>query len=219
LERASDLRRERFGPQSKEFSIGEQQLAAAYNVRAIALMHRQNPRASVKLLEKALRNEAGDATLLQTLNNMGCTQRSLGRTVKALEIMTDAVNTHGPGGSDLAVATIRLNMGSLHSQLGRHHDAIQEISAAMRSTHRTLIANGGDSPADDSDTLPATIVLLALIYHAMGVEYDYLHDSRVAISWYRRAFRMAHRHIGTRDGLTLQLRNSLRSAKKAYGRS
>lgn len=52
----------------------------------------------------------------------------------------------------------------------------------MRSTHRTLIANGGDSPADDSDTLPATIVLLALIYHAMGVEYDYLHDGRVAIS-------------------------------------
>ena len=55
--------------------------------------------------------------------------------------------------------------------------------------------------------------VLAIAYHSMGVEQEFLRSYPAAILSYKKAVNFAERHLGPEDGITANLRNVYENAK------
>ena len=55
--------------------------------------------------------------------------------------------------------------------------------------------------------------VLAIAYHNMGVEQEFLRSYPAAILSYKKAVNFAEKHLGPEDGITLNLRNVYENAK------
>ena len=56
--------------------------------------------------------------------------------------------------------------------------------------------------------------VLAIAYHNMGVEQEFLRSYPAAILSYKKAVNFAEKHLGPEDGITSNLRNVYENAKK-----
>ena len=77
-----------------------------------------------------------------------------------------------------------------------------------------------DSAQDDDDHDVAAdnskdrTAVLAIAYHNMGVEQEFLRSYPAAILSYKKAVNFAEKHLGVEDGITQNLRNVYENAKK-----
>ena len=55
--------------------------------------------------------------------------------------------------------------------------------------------------------------VLAIAYHNMGVEQEFLRSYPAAILSYKKAVNFAEKHLGPEDGITTNLRNVYENAK------
>ena len=55
--------------------------------------------------------------------------------------------------------------------------------------------------------------VLAIAYHNMGVEQEFLRSYPAAILSYKKAVNFAEKHLGAEDGITQNLRNVYENAK------
>jgi hypothetical protein len=55
--------------------------------------------------------------------------------------------------------------------------------------------------------------VLAIAYHNMGVEQEFLRSYPAAILSYKKAVNFAEKHLGTDDGITTNLRNVYENAR------
>ena len=55
--------------------------------------------------------------------------------------------------------------------------------------------------------------VLAIAYHNMGVEQEFLRSYPAAILSYKKAVNFAEKHLGPEDGITANLRNVYENAK------
>ena len=85
---------------------------------------------------------------------------------------------------------------------------------------RKLDPNSND---DDLEDVPGTIqpketnkdkvAVLAIAYHNMGVEQEFLRSYPAAILSYKEAVNFAEKHLGPEDGITQNLRSVYENAK------
>ena len=76
---------------------------------------------------------------------------------------------------------------------------------------------------DDLEDVPGTVVpketnkdkvaVLAIAYHNMGVEQEFLRSYPAAILSYKKAVNFAEKHLGPEDGITQNLRSVYENAK------
>ena len=76
---------------------------------------------------------------------------------------------------------------------------------------------------DDLEDVPGTVVpketnkdkvaVLAIAYHNMGVEQEFLRSYPAAILSYKKAVNFAEKHLGPDDGITQNLRSVYENAK------
>lgn len=75
---------------------------------------------------------------------------------------------------------------------------------------------------DDLDDVPATqnkdsnkdkVAVLAIAYHNMGVEQEFLRSYPAAILSYKKAVNFAEKNLGAEDGITQNLRSVYENAK------
>ena len=71
---------------------------------------------------------------------------------------------------------------------------------------------------DDEEELPAETskdrtAVLAIAYHNMGVEQEFLRSYPAAILSYKKAVNFAEKNLGPEDGITQNLRNVFENAK------
>lgn len=92
---------------------------------------------------------------------------------------------------------------------------LQEIMLRKRLENR----NGEDdeeeyasSAVGDGNNKDRTAVL-AIAYHNMGVEQEFLRSYPAAILSYKKAVNFAEKHLGIEDGITQNLRNVYENAK------
>lgn len=79
----------------------------------------------------------------------------------------------------------------------------------------------GAAEDDDDDGLPMPlnannkdkVAVLAIAYHNMGVEQEFLRSYPAAILSYKKAVNFAEKHLGAEDGITLNLRSVYENAK------
>ena len=65
-----------------------------------------------------------------------------------------------------------------------------------------------------SDNSKDRTAVLAIAYHNMGVEQEFLRSYPAAILSYKKAVNFAEKNLGTDDGITQNLRNVYENAKK-----
>lgn len=70
---------------------------------------------------------------------------------------------------------------------------------------------------DDPEPLNANnkdkVAVLAIAYHNMGVEQEFLRSYPAAILSYKKAVNFAEKNLGPEDGITLNLRSVYENAK------
>ena len=71
----------------------------------------------------------------------------------------------------------------------------------------TASVNGGKDHNKDK------VAVLAIAYHNMGVEQEFLRSYPAAILSYKKAVNFAEKHLGPEDGITQNLRSVYENAK------
>ena len=77
-----------------------------------------------------------------------------------------------------------------------------------------------DAPAtQNKDTNKDKVAVLAIAYHNMGVEQEFLRSYPAAILSYKKAVNFAEKNLGAEDGITQNLRSVYENAKNEVSRS
>ena len=70
-----------------------------------------------------------------------------------------------------------------------------------------------DHPMINKDTNKDKVAVLAIAYHNMGVEQEFLRSYPAAILSYKKAVNFAEKNLGAEDGITQNLRSVYENAK------
>ena len=87
---------------------------------------------------------------------------------------------------------------------------LQEIMLAKRLDPAAFQDEEDDLPVENSKDRTA---VLAIAYHNMGVEQEFLRSFPAAILSYKKAVNFAEKNLGPDDGITQNLRNVFENAK------
>ena len=87
---------------------------------------------------------------------------------------------------------------------------LQEMMLAKRLDPQAFQDEEEDLPAETSKDRTA---VLAIAYHNMGVEQEFLRSYPAAILSYKKAVNFAEKNLGPEDGITQNLRNVFENAK------
>ncbi len=108
------------------------------------------------------------------------------------------------------------------SQLNKHELALnhamsavillQEMQLRKRLDPQTALKEEEEQSTGNENNKDRTAVL-AIAYHNMGVEQEFLRSYPAAILSYKKAVNFAEKHLGPDDGITQNLRNVYENAK------
>ena len=106
------------------------------------------------------------------------------------------------------------------SQLNKHELALNHAMSAVILLQEMMLRRKLDPQGtmDDEDDEPPQankekVSVLAIAYHNMGVEQEFLRSYPAAILSYKKAVNFAEKHLGAEDGITLNLRSVYENAK------
>jgi len=112
------------------------------------------------------------------------------------------------------------------SQLNKHELALNHAMSAVILLQEMMLAKRLDagSAQEEEDDLPAETskdrtAVLAIAYHNMGVEQEFLRSYPAAILSYKKAVNFAEKNLGPEDGITQNLRNVFENAKVEVSQS
>lgn len=178
------------------------------NQVAMSKLHSSQYHGALSLLQKAeALAEVSHQSPLQSLtfNNLGCYYHrrkqhnvALGYLQRALALDLSAER------DELGLAGTNLNMCALHSQAGRHAEALLCARTALQ-----LLDLSGKS---DSSAVTTRVIA----YHNLGAELEYLRQLPAAIEAYTAGEALARRELGPGHSLTASLSTCMNSASDRY---
>lgn len=89
---------------------------------------------------------------------------------------------------------------------------LQEMQLRKRLDPQTALEEEEELSTGNENSKDRTAVL-AIAYHNMGVEQEFLRSYPAAILSYKKAVNFAEKHLGPEDGITVNLRNVYENAK------
>lgn len=118
-------------------------------------------------------------------------------------------------------ADTHLNICAVLSQLNKHELALNHAMSAVILLQEMTLRKRLDPQAYQDEDEEATgqesskdrTAVLAIAYHNMGVEQEFLRSYPAAILSYKKAVNFAEKHLGVDDGITQNLRNVYENAK------
>jgi tetratricopeptide (TPR) repeat protein len=126
--------------------------------------------------------------------------------LQALKIESNLVSVQNP-------ADTHINACAVLSQLGRHEAAYQHAQTSLIHLQKELL-----SPLEESDKAPPQadrIAVLAIAYHNLGVEQEFLKEYDASVISYQKGVEVAERYLGATHPITATLTSSLIAAKKS----
>lgn len=152
-----------------------------------------------------------------TYNNMACIHRRQGHLRTALQFLTKALEIESNLSGDAHnPSDTHLNICAIQSQLGRHELALEHAQAALVMLHDELFDNT-ESTLDGTQPFPPLaerMSVLAIAYHNMGVEQEFLSRWEPALLSYKRAMQLARLHVGDSHPVTITLSQAYDSARR-----
>lgn len=143
---------------------------------------------------------AHTSLLAVTCNNLGCYYKKVGKFHGALSYLRRALRLEVELNTPpVTVAGTHLNVCAILSKLEKHDKAVQHaLSALELIEHRLSRSEWEDISQDD-------YALLAVAYHNVGLERDYLHQYEKAASAFQLGHQVAARCLGDNHPLSIAL--------------
>lgn len=161
-----------------------------------------------------------------TFNNMACYYRRIGKMRSALNFLQQALTIEAKLQRPEVQADTHLNICAVLSQLNKHELALNHAMSAVILLQEMMLSKKLDPESypydDDQDEDNASMpveankdrtAVLAIAYHNMGVEQEFLKSYPAAILSYKKAVNFAEKNLGPDDGITQNLRNVFENAK------
>ena len=142
-----------------------------------------------------------------TYNNLACYYRRIKKYRSALTYLENALAIELKLESVESLADTHLNLCAVLSQLGRHSEALEHILMSLVMLQEEIL--GSDKPRN-AERMP----VLAIAYHNMGVELEYLKRYEESINAYKKAVKFGEENIGPESNLVENLKNVLSNAKE-----
>eukprot|EP00161_Ancyromonas_sigmoides_P024155 TRINITY_DN773_c1_g1_i2.p2 TRINITY_DN773_c1_g1~~TRINITY_DN773_c1_g1_i2.p2 ORF type:complete len:278 (+),score=47.63 TRINITY_DN773_c1_g1_i2:310-1143(+) len=225
LERALVHRSDRYGLDSEEVWDSVKRIASVCNSLAMQYLQREEFSSALDLLRRAaeLTEPRGynryDTDRLRiraiTLNNLGCLHRRRGQLPRALRALERAVALEARIEGVVNPAGTHLNVCAVLSQLGRHTVAIEHARAALVILQAELFGEDGESVADRPDRM----AVLAIAFHNLGVEQEFLHRGPDCLASYTKARDVAKAYLGEGHDITAQMNAALKGAEAKMGKN
>ncbi|KAG8458676.1 hypothetical protein KFE25_008473 [Diacronema lutheri] len=161
-------------------------------------------------------SEPGSSVRAITYNNLACVHRRQGHLRTALQFLTRALEIESTLSDAHNPSDTHLNICAIQSQLGRHELALEHAQAALVMLHDELF-DDARSTLDGTQPFPPLaerMSVLAIAYHNMGVEQEFLARWEAALLSYKRAMQLARLHVGEGHAVTLTLAQAYASARR-----
>lgn len=215
MERGLVLRQHFFGSDSEEVWTACKTVGEMCNLLGMTYLQQEDFNMVLELLKKAeILTERDPPGRAATYNNLACYYRRQGKLhaalqylQKALKIESRLVNVQNP-------ADTHINACAVLSQLGRHQTALEHAQQALILLQEELLTPPG---AGAAAAPPAAdrIAVLAIAYHNIGVEQEFLKRFDQSVLSYRKGVEVAERYLGPKHAICITLKNSLVASKKA----
>lgn len=212
MEQGLVLRQRLFGTSSDEVWSACKTVGELCNLLAIMHLKDGEFKMAEMLLKKAeILHQNDNKGKAVTYNNLACFYRRKGKLRSALtylkktlriEAMLDDVENPGD---------THLNMCAVLSELGRHQQALQHARQSL-----IMLQDEVFQPADDDADTPIArgrLAVLAIAYHNIGVENEFLKNYKRAVSSYEKGLELAEEHLGSQHGIAVTLRSSLNAVQ------
>ena len=213
MEKGLVLRQHFFGPQSPEVWEACKTVGEVCNLLAMTYLQQDEFPLVLELLKKAeILTERDPTGRAVTLNNLACYHRRQGNLHASLTSLTHALHIESTLEDVPNRADTHLNMCAVLSQLGRHQAALEQAQSALILLHEELFAepenreNGLEEKAD-------RVAVLAIAYHNVGVEYEFLKKQTLSMQAYKKGSETAERYLGSEHGIVITLKNSYLTAQ------
>eukprot|EP00802_Teleaulax_amphioxeia_P009787 Tamp_09808.p1 GENE.Tamp_09808~~Tamp_09808.p1 ORF type:complete len:284 (-),score=83.97 Tamp_09808:1272-2123(-) len=223
MEKSLAQRVKAFGIEHADSVKQWKKLNTEYNVAAMKLLQNDDFETALDLLNRAKQLTTADAKfgepddrkklLAITYNNMSCIYKrrgllktALGFAEKALKLETSSSKADNP-------ATTHLNLCAILSRLDRHRHALEHCQCAL-ALLKGEGYSGGVTPGfmDDLGDDPESSIL-AVCYHNMAVEHEYLGEYDKAMQAYFKSVEVATQELGEGHPVTEAFRGRWEAAQ------
>lgn len=218
MERGLVLRQHMFGADSDEVWRACKTVGEMCNLLAMTYLQQEEFTMVLELLKKAeILTERDAAGRAATYNNLACFYRRQGKLHPALQYLQKALKIEAKLPNVQNPADTHINACAVLSQLGRHQTAMEHAQSALILLQEELLSPPGvvGAAAPKADR----IAVLAIAYHNLGVEQEFLKRYEQSVLSYSKGVEVAERYLGPKHAICITLRNSLAAAKKSAAAS
>lgn len=145
----------------------------------------------------------GDNTslLAVTCNNLGCYYKKVGKLHGALSYLRRALKMEVDLDTDeVTLAGTHLNICAILSKLEKHDKAVQHATSALELIQQRVTSSGGADKTSQDD-----YSVLAIAYHNVAVERDFLQQYDQAAAAFKQGHQVAKRCLGEDHPLSVTL--------------
>ena len=213
MERGLVLRQHIFGADSEEVWKACKTVGEMCNLLAMTYLQQEDFNMVLELLKKAeILTERDAAGRAATYNNLACYYRRQGKLHSALQYLQKALKIESKLVKVQNPADTHINACAVLSQLGRHQTALEHAQNALILLQEELLSPPGVIGA--APPRADRIAVLAIAYHNIGVEQEFLKRYEQSILSDKKGVEVAERYLGAKHAICVTLHNSLVAAKK-----
>jgi tetratricopeptide (TPR) repeat protein len=213
MERGLVLRQHFFGADSEEVWKACKTVGEMCNLLAMTYLQQEDFNMVLELLKKAeILTEKDAAGRAATYNNLACYYRRQGKLHAALQYLQKALKIESKLSNVQNPADTHINACAVLSQLGRHQTALEHAQNALILLQEELLSPPGVVGAAPPQA--DRIAVLAIAYHNIGVEQEFLKRYEQSVLSYKKGVEVAERYLGAKHAICITLNNSLIAAKK-----
>lgn len=213
MERGLVLRQHFFGADSEEVWKACKTVGEMCNLLAMTYLQQEDFNMVLELLKKAeILTEKDEAGRAATFNNLACYYRRQGKLHAALQYLQKALKIESKLSNVQNPADTHINACAVLSQLGRHQTALEHAQNALILLQEELLSPPGVVGAAPPQA--DRIAVLAIAYHNIGVEQEFLKRFEQSVLSYKKGVEVAERYLGAKHAICVTLNNSLVAAKK-----
>mmetsp|Transcript_22345 Transcript_22345/g.69455 ORF Transcript_22345/g.69455 Transcript_22345/m.69455 type:complete len:926 (-) Transcript_22345:139-2916(-) len=148
------------------------------------------------------------ALLAVTCNNLGCYYKKAGKFHGALSYLRRALKIEVELNTDeVTLAGTHLNLCAILSKLEKHAKAVQHALCALELMSKVVTAS-------DTGVMSEDYTVLAIAYHNVGMEREFLGQWDQAATAFQNGFQVAKRLLGENHPLSITLEKNCEAVLK-----
>jgi tetratricopeptide (TPR) repeat protein len=150
-----------------------------------------------------------------TYNNMGVLYRRQNKLHTALKFLRQAADLEATIDKVKQPGDVHINLCVTLSQCGKHKPAIVAIKRALQLLEQELFSAVHPGQKQTHKHRADRIATMAVAYHNLGVECEYLFKMTDALKAYGSGVELSSTYLGEEHGITLTLRKAQTAARQA----